>query len=102
MSSGLSTSMTVVAMVGFALSIVAPATGQSPTSVVKTTAAAKTASVSATLRTPWGDPDLQGNFSNKSEQGTPFERPAEFEGRRVQDVQGSELAEILRQRQERI
>jgi hypothetical protein len=53
-------------------------------------------------RTPWGDPDLQGNFTNKSEQGTPFERPTEFEGRRVEDVQGAELAEILRDRQERV
>jgi hypothetical protein len=34
-------------------------------------------------RTPWGDPDLQGNFTNKDEQGVPFERPAEFAGRSV-------------------
>ena len=33
-------------------------------------------------RTPWGDPDLQGNYTNKYEHGTPFERPQEFEGRR--------------------
>ena len=33
-------------------------------------------------RTPWGDPDLQGNFTNKYEQGTPFERPDEFAGRK--------------------
>jgi hypothetical protein len=32
-------------------------------------------------RTPWGDPDLQGYFTNKDEQGIPFERPAEFAGR---------------------
>jgi hypothetical protein len=25
-------------------------------------------------RTPWGDPDLQGTFTNKDEAGTPFER----------------------------
>jgi hypothetical protein len=53
-------------------------------------------------RTPWGDPDLQGNFTNKSEQSTPFERPREFEGRRIEDVQGAELADILRERQERV
>jgi hypothetical protein len=28
-------------------------------------------------RTPWGDPDLQGNFTNKDETA-PFERPAEL------------------------
>ena len=30
-------------------------------------------------RTPWGDPNLQGNFTNKYEQSTPFERPREFD-----------------------
>jgi hypothetical protein len=50
-------------------------------------------------RTPWGDPDLQGNFTNKYEQGTPMERPAQFEGRRVQDINGEELTEVLKKRQ---
>ena len=49
-------------------------------------------------RTPWGDPDLQGNYSNKYEQGTPFERPAEFEGRTIRDVKGEELADLIRER----
>jgi len=53
-------------------------------------------------RTAWGDPDLQGNFTNKSEQSTPFERPAEFEGRRIEDFEAAELAEIARARQERV
>ena len=37
-------------------------------------------------RTPWGDPDLQGTYTNKYELNTPFERPKEFEGRRADDV----------------
>jgi len=49
-------------------------------------------------RTPWGDPDLQGNYSNKYEQGTPFERPAEFEGRRLEDIKGDELAQLVKER----
>jgi len=49
-------------------------------------------------RTPWGDPDLQGNYSNKYEQGTPFERPAEYEGRRLEDLKGDELADLVRER----
>jgi len=36
-------------------------------------------------RTPWGDPDLQGIFTNKDEVGTSLERPREFEGRRVDE-----------------
>ncbi|HLG58139.1 MAG TPA: hypothetical protein VI485_22525 [Vicinamibacterales bacterium] len=49
-------------------------------------------------RTPWGDPDLQGNYSNKYEQGTPFERPAEYEGRRLEDITGDELADLVKER----
>jgi hypothetical protein len=51
-----------------------------------------------TPRTPWGDPDLQGDYTNKYEQGTPFERPDEFEGRRIDDVKGDELAELIKER----
>jgi hypothetical protein len=51
-------------------------------------------------RTPWGDPDLQGNYTNKYEQGTPFERPQEFEGRRIEDIQGQELADVIQRRQQ--
>jgi hypothetical protein len=47
-------------------------------------------------RTPWGDPDLQGTYTNNSEGGTPFERPAEFGGRRLEDVRGEELAQVRR------
>jgi hypothetical protein len=50
-------------------------------------------------KTSWGDPDLQGNYTNKYEQGTPFERPAEFEGRRIEDIAQKELAEIVDRRQ---
>ena len=49
-------------------------------------------------RTPWGDPDLQGTFTNKYEQSTPLERPAQFAGRRVEDVAGAELADVLEKR----
>src|SRR5262245_37561134 len=51
-------------------------------------------------RTPWGDPDLQGNYTNKYEYGTPFERPAEFEGRRIDDVTAQELAAVVNKRQQ--
>ena len=51
-------------------------------------------------RTSWGDPDLQGNYTNKYETSTPFERPAQFEGRRIEDVTAQELAEAVRKRQQ--
>ena len=51
-------------------------------------------------RTPWGDPDLQGNYTNKYETSTPFERPKEFEGRRMEDITAPELAAAVTRRQE--
>jgi hypothetical protein len=53
-------------------------------------------------RTPWGDPNLQGNYTNKYEQSTPLERPDAFVGRRVEDVTGAELAAILKQRHQQV
>jgi hypothetical protein len=63
-------------------------------------AAAQSTKAYVTPRTPWGDPDLQGNYTNKYEQGTPFERPQEFEGRRIEDVRGKELADLIQRRQQ--
>jgi hypothetical protein len=60
------------------------------------------ASPYAPPRTPWGDPDLQGTYTNKYEQSTPLERPAEFAGRRVDDVRGVELADVLAKRNKRV
>jgi hypothetical protein len=45
-------------------------------------------------RTAWGDPDLTGIYSNSDESGIPFERPAQFEGRRLEDVTAKELEEL--------
>ena len=39
-------------------------------------------------RTPWGDPDLQGEWTSEGEFGVPFERPAEFGTRAVPDRRG--------------
>ena len=51
-------------------------------------------------RTSWGDPDLQGIFTNSNEYATPFERPDRFAGRRLEDITDKELAEIRRVAQE--
>src|SRR5690606_14140737 len=42
-------------------------------------------------RTPWGDPDLQGNLTNLYETGTPLEKPDAFAGRRMEDVTKEEV-----------
>lgn len=51
-------------------------------------------------RTPWGDPDLQGIYTNKDENNTPFERPSELAGKHLSDFGPQEMAAVVRQRQE--
>jgi hypothetical protein len=48
----------------------------------------------AVPRTPWGDPDLQGVFTNSNEYMTPLERPDAFAGRRLEDVSADELVRV--------
>src|SRR5215472_17938889 len=50
--------------------------------------------------TAWGDPDLTGVYSNSEESGIPFERPAEFANRRLDEVSPAELAKLNQQHQD--
>jgi hypothetical protein len=53
-------------------------------------------------KTPWGDPDIQGTYTNKDENGIPMERPSQFDGKKLEDVDdSSEFADIVRERNER-
>src|SRR5262245_48330193 len=53
-------------------------------------------------KTPWGDPDLQGTYTNKDENGIPMERPTQFDGKKLEDVDdSSEFADIVKERNER-
>ena len=52
-------------------------------------------------RTPWGEPDLQGTYTNTYEASTPLERPDQFAGRRLEDIKGEELAKMRLAIQER-
>ena len=48
-------------------------------------------------RTPWGDPDLQGDWTSQSELGVPFERSAEFGTRQeLSDEEFAKAADRLR------
>ena len=51
-------------------------------------------------RTPWGDPDIQGGYSNKDENGIPFERPGALAGKQLEEIDDSELAELSKSRDE--
>jgi hypothetical protein len=49
-------------------------------------------------KTAWGDPDISGSYTNTQESGTPFERPAEFEGKRLDEVTADDLARAVARR----
>jgi hypothetical protein len=53
-------------------------------------------------KTPWGDPDLQGTYTNKDENGIPMERPTQFDGKKLEEVDdSSEFAEVVKERNQR-
>jgi hypothetical protein len=81
-----------------ALAFAAPAGAQTPAARPPAQAAAKPYSPP---KTPWGDPDIAGSYNNTQESGTPFERPAEFAGKRLEDVTADELAKAIAQRNQR-
>src|SRR5215467_11198398 len=58
-------------------------------------AAAQTAKVP---RTPWGDPDIGGNYNNSNESGIPMQRPAELAGKTLAEVTPAELTRLLDRR----
>ena len=63
-------------------------------------AAAQSAGGAETWRTPWGDPDLQGIWTNTTT--TPMERPVEYEGRTVlTDEERAELDALAASYQDR-
>ena len=75
-----------------ALLTTVPVSGQSTTTAAASVAA--DAKNWTPARTAWGDPDLTGIYSNSDESGIPFERPAQFEGRRLHDVTAAELEQL--------
>ena len=50
-------------------------------------------------RTPWGHPDISGDYTNKDEANTPLERPDEFKGRDLRSFTQAELDELVKKRQ---
>jgi hypothetical protein len=79
--------------------LAAPATvrvaAQTPAPKAPVSAAAKSGKAWTPQRTTWGDPDLSGSYTNTSESGTPFERPVEFDGKRLDEITPAELAKAI-------
>ena len=72
------------------------------TSVYAQAPAARASSSYSAPRTPWGDPDLQGTYTNSDESGTPMSRPPELAGKRPEDVTPQEMARLAKERAARI
>src|SRR4030095_10702729 len=51
-------------------------------------------------KTPWGDPDISGVFDTSPEANTPMERPAEREGRKMDEITPAELRDAIARRQQ--
>ena len=105
-------SVTLGIVIAAAASWSAATTGQSRTPTVsagelpgtervKAFIASRTRSGFTPPRTPWGDPDISGNFTTKDEANTPFERPEKWAGRRMEDITPEELAADIVERQQR-
>jgi hypothetical protein len=60
---------------------------------------AATASAQA-ARTPWGDPDLQGAYTNSDESLIPMERPDTLSGKSLSEISSDELAQLNEKRNE--
>jgi len=80
--------------------VTVPLAGQTQSTTAKSQTSAKTKAWTLP-RTPWGDPDLQGNYTNVYENGTPLERPDQFAGRKLDEVKGGELTTIKKETQRR-
>lgn len=62
--------------------------------------ARKTVKTYVPPKTAWGDPNISGVYTNNDESLIPFERPAQFEGRRLEDIREAELEQLRDQRSE--
>jgi hypothetical protein len=63
--------------------------------------AAQTSASAPLPRTSWGDPKLEGTYTNKDEFGTPFERPAELEGKQRREFGAEQMKELMVERTRR-
>src|SRR4051812_5064939 len=83
-----------------AASLAVPVLVRAQAGAAKASPAPKAQKAWVPSKTLWGDPDLQGIYSNADESGIPFEKPAEFAGRKAEEISPEEFAKVVEQRQE--
>jgi hypothetical protein len=52
-------------------------------------------------RTSWGDPSIEGTYTNKDEFGTPFERPDDLAGKQRREFGPEQMAQLMIERTKR-
>jgi hypothetical protein len=80
------------------LAIATPVFSQTPGSLKPAVKSTPAKAGNKTPKTAWGEPDLQGVYTNNDESGIPLERPSQFDGKKIEDVSDSELAELTKER----
>ncbi len=97
----------VVGALSASVALVAQGSGARPDATkiegvenVKTFVASRVRKGWTAPKTPWGDPDIAGIFTTKDEANTPLERPAEWAGRKMDDITSSEFEEAVAKRQQ--
>jgi hypothetical protein len=91
-----------VGVVGAAVAMAMVATPEAQQAPARATAArAATAKPYVAPRTPWGDPDIQGGWTNVSENGIPMEKPNNLGEKVLEEIEDAELADLIRERNER-
>src|SRR5262245_16538176 len=72
--------------------------GPSPSDTAQSGAAG---TASGAVRTSWGEPRIEGTYTNKDEFGTPFERPEDLAGKPRSEFGPEQLADLMKARSER-
>ena len=88
-------------IVSIAVAVVVSACG--PAGDAQQSPAASATANSAAWRAPrtsWGEPDISGVYTNKDENGTPFERPADLVGKGLDELGPDELAALNERRRQ--
>jgi hypothetical protein len=91
--------MALAAVPVVAIGLVQTTVGQGPSSSSQSESSAKSSASTATLKTGWGAPDLQGTWSNVSV--VPFERPKQYGERQfLTDAEHQKAVDVLLKRDE--
>jgi len=82
-------------LIVLAITLAAAACAPDAQSPATGTAAAPSAGGARLPRTSWGDPAIEGTYTNKDEYGTPFERPEDLAGKRREDFGPNEMKDLM-------